>query len=95
MHRALTTAPHFKQLQKGKVWGGSGEAWSMALIAALGYKSADEADVARAAGAMHTWTGLRYILAGPSWRRSGASGCGAARRPTAAATTAARRGRPR
>lgn len=85
MHRAQTTAPHFKQLQKGKVWGGSGEAWSMALIAAMGYKSADEADVARAAGAMHTWTGLRYILAGAKleaiwrvgvWRGAEADGGG-------------------
>ena len=33
----------------------------MALIAArsMGYKSAEAADEARAAGAVHSWTGLR------------------------------------
>jgi hypothetical protein len=36
----------------------------MALIAALGYKSAETADEARAAGAMHNWTGLRATLTG-------------------------------
>jgi hypothetical protein len=59
---ALMTAPHFKQLQEDEVWGGSGEAWGMALIAAMGYKSADAANVACTAGAMHTWTGLRKTL---------------------------------
>ncbi len=57
-------APHLKQLEKDKVWGGSGEAWSLAVIAALGYKRADECEVARDGGAMHRWTGLRKSVVG-------------------------------
>jgi hypothetical protein len=59
---ALMTAPHFKLLQEDEVWGGAGEAWGMALIAAMGYKSADAANVACKARAIHTWTGLRNTL---------------------------------
>jgi hypothetical protein len=64
--RALMTGPHFKALQSHETWGGTGEAWSKALIVVLGYKSAAAADEARSAGAKHAWAGLRGALDGAS-----------------------------
>jgi hypothetical protein len=61
--RALMTVADYKALQKDAVWGGSGEAWSMAVVAAMGYKSAAAAVVARSAKDKHTCSGLREALA--------------------------------
>ena len=58
------TPAHFKALAADEVWGGSGEAWSMALIVVMGYQSSKAADEARGAKVKHTWADLSAALEG-------------------------------
>jgi hypothetical protein len=80
LHRALMTAPHFKALQKDAVCGGSGDAWSLAIVAAMGYKNAAAAVAARGAGQKYTEKGLlealvkaklQFVWSEGAWREAG------------------------
>lgn len=64
MLRSLMSPAQLEALQTDEIWGGSNEAWSVAVLGAMGYKDAAAADEARGGRTKHTWASLRAALEG-------------------------------